>query len=305
MPTPRGDFTVTTANGKIYTIGGYSDRICATVEEYDPYPLVVDFNGDGIVNGADMSMMIDHWHTDEPFYDIAPPPFGDGIVDVQDLILLSEHLFEDYRMIAHWKLDEIDGDIAYDDVRNYDGDLNGNPIWQPAGGVDEGALEFDGNDDFISTPFILNPRQKSLSVLAWIQGGAPGQVIISQSNIAGARGSIPGCTWLGINPLYGKLMTGLMDTSFGSLESDSTITDGQWHHVGLVYDRVTMRRHLYVDGAEVAMDTDFVGGVQTTGGLYIGAGQALDAGTFFSGLIDDVRIYDMALTAEDITELAQ
>jgi len=66
------------------------------VEEYDPFPLVVDFNGDGIVDSADMCMMVDHWLTDDPFYDIAPAPFGDGIVDVQDLILLAEHLFEEF-----------------------------------------------------------------------------------------------------------------------------------------------------------------------------------------------------------------
>ncbi len=47
-----------------------------------------------------------------------------------------------------------------------------------------------------------------------------------------------------------------------------------------------------------------MGGVQTTGGLYFGAGQDLSAGTFFSGLIDDVRIYDAALSAEEIAELA-
>jgi hypothetical protein len=53
-----------------------------------------------------------------------------------------------------------------------------------------------------------------------------------------------------------------------------------------------MKRHLYVDGAEVAVDDGFVAGVQSTAGLYIGAGQTLDASTFFSGLIDDVRIYN-------------
>ena len=40
--------------------------------------------------------MLDFWLTDEPFYDIAPRPFGDGIVDIQDLILLAEHLFEEF-----------------------------------------------------------------------------------------------------------------------------------------------------------------------------------------------------------------
>ena len=53
---------------------------------------VVDFNGDGIVDSADVCMMVDHWLTDEPLYDIAPLPFGDGIVDVKDLVLLAEHL---------------------------------------------------------------------------------------------------------------------------------------------------------------------------------------------------------------------
>jgi len=53
---------------------------------------VVDFNADGIVDGVDICMMVDYWLTDEPLYDIAPMPFGDGIVDVKDLILLAEHL---------------------------------------------------------------------------------------------------------------------------------------------------------------------------------------------------------------------
>jgi Tol biopolymer transport system component len=280
-------------------IGGMRDLWQVAI---DP---VVDLNGDAIVDAADMCIIVDNWHTDNLLCDIAPAPLGDGFVDVKDLVVLSEHLFEDYRMIAHWKLDEIDGDIAHDKAGNYHGDLNGDPIWQPAGGMHDGALEFDGNDDYVSTPFVLNPGEKSFGVFVWIQGGAPGQVIISQSNIAGARSAIPGCTWLGTNPSNGSLMTGLMDTVFGPLESDSIITDGQWHHIGLVYDLVTMRRHLYVDGAEVAVDTDFIGGVQTTGGLYIGAGQALDPSTFFSGLIDEVRIYNVALNSEEIAALAQ
>jgi hypothetical protein len=46
-------------------------------------------------NAWDMWIMIDYWGTDEPLCDIGPTPFGDGIVDVQDLIVLSEHLFEE------------------------------------------------------------------------------------------------------------------------------------------------------------------------------------------------------------------
>jgi hypothetical protein len=41
------------------------------------------------------------------------------------------------------------------------------------------------------------------------------------------------------------------------------------------------------------------------GGLYIGAGKTLDTTSFFSGLIDDVRIYNAALSAEEVTGLAR
>ena len=56
---------------------------------------IVDLNGDGIVDAADMCIIVDHWGTDEPLCDIGPMPWGDGIVDVQDLIILAEHLFEE------------------------------------------------------------------------------------------------------------------------------------------------------------------------------------------------------------------
>jgi hypothetical protein len=100
-------------------------------------------------------------------------------------------------------------------------------------------------------------------------------------------------------------MTGLMGPFFGPLESESVITDGQWHHVGLVYDRTALKRQLYVDGAEVGVDSGYVGGASTTGGLYIGAGHDLGPGIFFGDLIVDVRIYSHALSAEEIAALAQ
>ncbi len=308
MPTARGYFSTSVVNEKIYAIGGvpaWEGGALSTVEEYYPISPVFDFNGDGIVDCADICLMIDHWHTDEPFFDIAPSPFGDGIVDIQDLIVLAEHLFEDYRVVAHWKLDENEGDIAYDSAGNNHGTLNGNPVWQPTGGKIDGTLEFDGIDDYISTSFVLNPAKGSLSVFAWIKGGAPGQVIISQTDVTVGRTTNQGSAWLWADSSYGRLITRLMHPPFDPLVSESVITDGQWHHVGLVYDFDGLYRYLYVDGVEVARDTDVVGGVGSDGGLYFGAGKTLDAGSFFCGLIDDVRIYNEALSAEEIEYLAR
>ncbi len=268
---------------------------------------IVDLNGDRVVDSADMCIIVDHWGEDYPLCDIGPTPLGDGIVDVHDLIVLAEYLFEDYRLIAHLKLDETEGIIAQDSAGDYRGALHGEPLWQSSGGMIDGALQLDGIDDCVETNFILNPADGPFSVFAWLKGGVPGQVIISQADTTidtpVGPSTNPGSTWLGANPSDGRLMTGLMDIYFGPLESESVITDGQWHHIGLVYDLTAMKRHLYVDGAEVVVDAGYVGGVQSSGGLYIGAGQDLGTGTFFSGLIDDVRIYDAALTAEEIEAL--
>jgi hypothetical protein len=92
----------------------------------------------------------------------------------------------------------------------------------------------------------------------------------------------------------GKLMTELMSPNRDgvALQSQTIITDGKWHRIGLVWGG--SRRMLYVDGIVAAEDTQDA--LPNTGnGLYIGAGKAMEAGTFFSGLIDDVRIYNRAV----------
>ena len=265
---------------------------------------IVDFNGDRIVDAEDMCILVDHWGEDYPLCDIGPMPWGDGIVDVQDLVVLAEHLFEETLppgCIAYWKLDQTEGNIAHNSAGFNDGICHGDPLWQPTDGRIGGALQLDGIDDYVETDFVLNPAGGAFSVFAWIKGGAPGQVILSQ---------IDSTNWLGADPLDGKL-TGLGSSddqsSLEPLLSEFMITDGNWHNIGIVVGAYqSMRfRSLYVDGERVAIDTQSVELISSDGGLYIGAGKTLDAGTFFSGLIDDVRIYNQALTAEEIAVLAQ
>jgi hypothetical protein len=79
------------------------------------------------------------------------------------------------------------------------------------------------------------------------------------------------------------------------MESESFITDGQWHRICFVWDG--SYRHLYVDGVEVANDTEPLSGLNdASGGMYIGTGSSRAPGTFFSGLIDDIRIYNRAVS---------
>jgi hypothetical protein len=257
---------------------------------------VVDFNGDGIVDLKDFSRLAQYWGQNESSVDIAPL-FGDGIVDFQDLGVLAEDWLTeipDPALLAHWKLDETEGTIAHDSISNKHGNLNGNPIWRPDSGKIDGALQFDGIDDYVSTPFILNPANGPFTALAWVKGGNAGQAVISQT----ASILVPyGKDWLCADPSQGKLMTALTDgnPSTSPLVSEFIVTDGDWHCVGVAWDG--SRRSLYADGDEVAKDTGSLAGlISADTGLCIGAGKTLDAASFWSGLIDDVRIYDRAIT---------
>jgi len=290
MQQKRNGALVCSINDKIYSIGGVDlapqDVFLSTVEEYDtglsvPSP---DFNGDGIVDSIDMCILVEHWQTDYPLCDIAPPPFGDGIVDVQDLIEVAEHLFEEIyppELISYWKLDEAEGDIAFNSISDNHGIITGNPVWQPETGKVGGALEFDGIDDYIDIGFVVNPADGPISILAWAKGSGSGQVIVSQQGAT---------NWL-MTDVEGNLMTELkaIGRTGKPLQSQTNITDDEWHRIGFVWDG--SQRTLYVDGVAAAEDTqDSLEGSDSS--LYIGCGKAMEAITYWSGLIDDVRIYN-------------
>jgi hypothetical protein len=110
-----------------------------------------------------------------------------------------------------------------------------------------------------------------------------------------------GSDWLRTGPSDGVLVTLLGDPQ-PALESDLVITDGCWHHVGLVWDG--LRRRLYVDGVEAAADANDVTALPSDGALHIGVGKRLHPQSYWRGLMDDIRVYDYALSAKDIQELA-
>jgi hypothetical protein len=259
---------------------------------------IVDFNGDENVDIQDLLKLIQSWGENDPSVDIAPPPFGDGIVDEKDLEVLMGYWGLEIPspfLVAHWKLDETEGDIAYNSISDNYGIISGNPTWQPDSGQVAGALEFDGIDDYIKTGFVLNPSVGPFSVFAWIKGGAAGQAILSQEN---------GANWLMADSVDGVLKTDLKEPASAGrvptppgppLISPIVVTDGDWHRVGFVRDGIN--RILYVDDVEVARDIAAnLESAGAGGGLYIGAGSGLEPSTLWTGLIDDVRIYNWVVS---------
>jgi len=252
-----------------------------------PIVPIVDFNGDEKVDGVEICMTADRWGTDDPVCDIGPMPWGDGVVDVEDLKVLAESIgrnVDDPTLIAHWAFDETDGDIACDSEGVHDGTVTGTALWHPDAGQTDGALELDGVT-FIVADRVLNPSDGPFSVLAWVQGGAPGQAIISQQG---------GVNWLMLDPATGALRTELGSSGRTAtvLYSDAIMSDDAWHRVSFTWDGAS--RRLYVDDVLTAEDTQH-GLAPSFGSVVIGTAKDMAPGTFWTGLIDDVRIYSRAV----------
>jgi WD40 repeat protein len=65
------------------------------VENWDlAQPSVFDFNADGAVDIDDLLRLIESWSLDDPLVDIGPMPWGDGIIDSRDLLVMAEYMVE-------------------------------------------------------------------------------------------------------------------------------------------------------------------------------------------------------------------
>jgi hypothetical protein len=220
--------------------------------------------------------------------DIGPFPWGDGVVDFEDLKALADYIgedFEDPTLVAHWALDETEGMLALDSAGENDAIVGGTAMWQPDAGKIGGAIQCDGVDDMIITKAVPSLQEGPFSIVLWTRGGAPGQAIVAQQGSG---------NWLYLNPADGSLMTALTGSGQNArpLYSDVVLTDDQWHRIGLVWDGT--KRILCVDGQEAASDEQD-GLLVSASDLSIGCDCNQAPGSFFSGLIDDVRIYNRAV----------
>ena len=161
-------------------------------------------------------------------------------------------------------------------------------------------MTFDGTNYFnAGNNSSLNWGSGNGTVSCWFKTSynAPGvqDLVINGSYASGGKGYI-----LYLDPSE-RVGFALDDNSNPSgVLSTSSVNDGDWHHVVGVRDSGTMK--LYLDGSEVATGTDNTGNIDISDPLIIGAGQAFggSVGNFFNGQIDEVAIFNKALTADQI-----
>ncbi len=197
-------------------------------------------------------------------------------------------------LVGYWKFDEGSGNTAYD-LSNYtnDGTINGDPKW--VSGKIGAALEFDGSDDYVdcgNDPSLnINDR---ITVAAWVKTTSTAHgYFVSKGTAWDETGHYA------IGQEYNVPMTFQFEIagSGGTIELDSNVAvnDDEWHYIVGTYDDTVVR--VYIDGVE---ENNATGSNRLTdsavGGLTIGQ----RGGNIISGTIDEVRIYNRALTESEI-----
>ena len=201
-------------------------------------------------------------------------------------------------LAAIWTFDEGSGTVAADSSGNgHDIDaFNGTPVWTE--GNYGGALEF-GEDDYVeATGYAGITGTDPRTCTAWIKTSTAGQQTIMTwgLNVADQKWRIR------IEASNNSLR---VENNGGNHWGTTDLADGEWHHTAVTFEddgTPDIRDSLlYVDGQLEAIDGGADQPVNTNvgGTVRIGLGPWA-AGRSFNGLIDDVRIYDHALSADEI-----
>ena len=221
----------------------------------------------------------------------------------------------------HWPLDDGFGSIARDTSGNFPGSLIGiqgeSSPWDldapPIAGGPESSLRFDGTAAFLQTTLPGIGGSSSRSIVFWIRSDdTSNHGIISWGNRDVPSGKFH--LRLNSNPDSGTLGAIRCDLGGGSAIGSTSLADNQWHHVAVVLEEDATPTltdiRFYIDGIEdpatapanVPVDTD----ISSIDSLEVAIGRRVErTPLYFSGNLADVALYDVALSLDAVTRLAE
>jgi hypothetical protein len=205
-------------------------------------------------------------------------------------------------LVGLYALNESGGAVARDlsGFRN-DGALTNGPSW--VAGLRGASLNFDGSDDYINVPASasLSAFPNGITISAWIKprsvpGGFPA-IVEKTDDYTSNR----------VHFMISSDQNDRLHWGFGSAFNTPTgashgITLGEWQHVAVSYDLANVR--VFRNGALKETTATTVAVPNTANPLRIGTrSPSPGPGNYFDGAIDDVRVYNRALTAAEIVRL--
>lgn len=197
-----------------------------------------------------------------------------------------------YTPLAHWRFDEGSGVLASDSVGTHDGKING-PNWTT--GRDGNALQFDGSGR-VEVPHASGlVLRDAFSIALWFQtAGVDGALI--------AKGSSASDTNFHLALSAGRIEFVLGGATLQRLRTGNVnLKTGQWYHLVATYSNAADQVSLYLDGVAVLAATTTRRAPGSTRDLVIGRSEL--EGKEWTGLIDDVRLYDQVLDAEGVADM--
>ncbi len=203
--------------------------------------------------------------------------------------------------VGHWKLDEGQGTTANNSGSagtSLVGTLNtfSSPATSTSGWSNSGkfgkSLIFDGASDYVSIPSNSATSGTSFTMSAWINTTttAAGFAAIMEHNRLG-------------NNFYGLWRNGnLLHFRWNSSQTGNsvkTLSANTWYHVVGTYDSVTSTAKIYINGTLDSAASGQTNPTATDAITTIGATNS--PGEYFSGKIDNVKIYNYALTTDEVS----
>jgi Concanavalin A-like lectin/glucanases superfamily len=212
------------------------------------------------------------------------------------------HVIVNDGLVAYWKLDEGTG-TALNDASGFasSGVLNGGTTWVGAGATgasfsDTNALTLDGTSGYATLTTTNLPGTKSpITISLWAKFPAPGTA--NQNMIALVDAGSSSALQVGLRG------TNLVAWSWGggTLAGTTAPTDALWHHVAYTFDG-NNSDVFYLDGVAFASNNGGSHQSASTTTAYLGTYNG--GAELYGGSLDDVRVYNRALSATEVSGLA-
>ena len=203
--------------------------------------------------------------------------------------------------IVYYTFDKLDATITDDSGNGNDGTSKGDVKLNNDGKVGK-SFEFNGTDAYVELERVI---QDDFTLMAWIKTDEPGIKLGNQ----GYQGS--GLIWSDVGGVANDFILAVLGTKLSffcgnpdlSVNSDKDVVTGEWVHVAATRSAKESKIAIYIDGKhENTLDHANKGPLDALPTIAIG-GNVLD-NRYYAGLIDEVKIFDAALTEGEVQQVS-